>query len=186
MFAEQWENRYDEAFPMKKRILITGVDRTGTSACAALVHALGGNLIFDAGHRSEFNPHGYFEPVKLVIDGPGAYKQFVDAHRNKRLWGVRNPRFCHFLNDFMDHFAPDEKVWVVYTWRNREETIASWERCHYPGHLHVDDLRDSLADQILKANVRGATIARVLYHDLFDNLDQVIRATGGGPDPPAF
>lgn len=134
-------------------ILIVGFHRSGTSAIARAFHAagldLGGSLL----GAEPANPHGHFEDLEAIelhdalLDSTGRTWKSTDhpnsplstaavdqlrsyaARRDApgRAWGVKDPRLCLFLGDWIQ-VAPMARVVVVI--RRPDEAVRSLHMRH--------------------------------------------------------
>lgn len=118
-----------------KRIIITGLDRSGTSMVAEIIHRLTGALHFDEIHKSHWNPRGYFESMSFRLcatesaRNPRAFRLWVAARKNKPLWAVKEPRLCYALPHLLREFDEKEDVRVVVCRRPFRAIQASWRNC---------------------------------------------------------
>lgn len=129
---------------MSRGVLVIGTHRSGTSAVAGALHALGVHMGSRLLGASEANPRGHFEDIgfltlndRIVGDwrdptpdpSPydlGEYRTRVESREAARaLWGIKDPRLC-FTARYILPFMEDPVI--VCTKRAPEESAASLAR----------------------------------------------------------
>ncbi len=140
-------------------ILIAGFHRSGTSAIARMFHSAGVHLGDRLLGAEPSNPHGHFEDLDVVtlhdafLGQTGhTWKSTTSArepldeasrdqlralidHRNQthRLWGVKDPRLCLYLDEWLS-VVPNAHVVVVI--RQPDQAVRSLHMRH--ARRHVD------------------------------------------------
>jgi len=105
---------------LSKCIVVLGAHRSGTSACAGVLHHLGVNLGTRLLPANEKNPKGFFEDLDLsdlhhfMIGNwyeptdkatPALmekYAKLIEKKSNQALWGVKDPKLCMLIDDFSE------------------------------------------------------------------------------------
>lgn len=132
-------------------LLITGFHRSGTSAVARVLHRAGLDLGDDLLGAEPSNPHGHYEDVTVIAAHDAALAAhdltwkdaapcplpsttlrsdiaaFVSSRSHSALWGVKDPRMCLFLGEWLAAI-PHARVLVVA--RRPGAAIASLHRRH--------------------------------------------------------
>ncbi len=104
-------------------IIVLGCFRSGTSAVAGALHHLGVFMgsRFDEPHRN--NPKGFWEDLdfkelhkRMFAGETGLHDLYSSLVRTReaecRLWGVKDPLLCLFLNTLVQHLQTDHKLIV--------------------------------------------------------------------------
>jgi len=140
-------------------LLIAGFHRSGTSAVAQMFHAAGVHLGDTLLGAEPSNPYGHFEDLDVVTlhdtflessghtwkstqsatesldeDSKDQLRSLIDQRtRSRRLWGVKDPRLCLFLAEWLS-IVPNAHVVVVI--RRPDQAIRSLYMRH--ARRHVD------------------------------------------------
>ncbi len=127
---------------MKKRIIVTGVDRSGTSCLARVLDCLGVPMQ-SPGEKAHFNetmnPTGYYEEPQvnewLRAEQWPELRRYVEARYAAPLWGIKDPRLCVLsrMEPFLNCFRHDEDIRIVVTQRAAVNILKSWDRCGKEG-----------------------------------------------------
>ena len=141
-------------------VLIVGFHRSGTSAIARAFHGAGLDLGTDLLGAEPANPHGHFEDLDAIalhdsfLASTGRTWKSVDAGEAPlprsaldqlrsyverrvsagRPWGVKDPRLCLYLDEWL-RIAPEARVVVVV--RRPDETIRSLHMRHSRRHVET-------------------------------------------------
>lgn len=147
---------------MSEPLLIVGFHRSGTSAVARMFHHAGVDLGGQLLGAEPANPYGHFEDVELVamhdrflaragqswkstdagnaslsatsLDELATYVEQRQAAANPKMpWGVKDPRLCLFLDQWLQT-CPESRVVLVV--RRPGEAIRSLHMRH--SRRHVD------------------------------------------------
>lgn len=134
----------------KEPYLVFGAGRCGTSTVARILHEQLGICMGDAFIPADKdNPLGYFEDKEfvrlnhqLLVLGfdvrawMRAVTDLVIARQNKGMpWGIKNIRMAEILGLFLCLFDNPK---LIYCIRRKEDTIASFMRCHSFSYTHYD------------------------------------------------
>ncbi len=140
-------------------VLIAGFHRSGTSAIARMIHAAGVHLGDNLLGAEPSNPHGHFEDLDVVslhddflrlaghtwksttsalepLDEKSRdqLRSLIDQRdRTQTLWGVKDPRLCLFLDEWL-LIKPYAHVIVVI--RRPDQSVRSLHMRH--SRRHVD------------------------------------------------
>lgn len=150
-------------------VLVTGFHRSGTSALARALHGAGLDLGASLLGAEPANPHGHFEDENCVAlhdellkasnltwkslesprnteDAQRAIVNYVDQRSElatSEHWGVKDPRMCIFLADWLG-VVPDAHV--VFALRPPGPAIASLLRRHVRRHVDTHGIDPSDLD----------------------------------------
>lgn len=148
---------------MKSPVIITGFHRSGTSAVARAFHSAGVVLGTDLIGAEPANPYGHFEDVEVValhdallasegltwkstdpVANRAPIAQAIERYRSERPpaqhWGVKDPRICLFLHEWVE-VLPDASV--VFVVRPPGPSIASLHRRHARRHVFSEGIDPS-------------------------------------------
>jgi len=122
---------------MRRRIIITGLERSGTSCVARVLDCLGVPIESPGECHAEvkLNPTGYYEDPKVnqMLENRawGQLHNYVQQRRDYPLWGLKDPRLSvSFVMDrFLECFPEDECVTILVVRRDSKEIHQSWARC---------------------------------------------------------
>lgn len=123
---------------MKRRIIVTGVDRSGTSCLARVLDCLGVPMQSpgEKVHYNEtMNPTGYYEEPQvnewLRAEQWPQLRRYVAERHDAPLWGIKDPRFCVHsrMEAFLNCFRSDEEIRIVVAQRSAVNILNSWVRC---------------------------------------------------------
>lgn len=125
-------------------IIVLGNHRSGTSAAAGSIHALGVSMGSNLMPPGPSNLKGHFEDMNLVIlnalaiGGWGAwpnpqphitpelerrYAIYTALRSREGLWGIKDPRLCFTLHHILKHVAEGFKI--ISMNRSKEAIVAS-------------------------------------------------------------
>lgn len=148
---------------MSGPLLITGFHRSGTSAVARSFHSAGVNLGTNLLGAEPANPYGHFEDVdaievhdtRLAAEGLSwkstvsvrdrtaiapSLRRYVETRDGAEPWGVKDPRICLFLPEWID-VVPDAEI--IFVIRPPGPSIASLHRRHARRHVDSEGLDPS-------------------------------------------
>lgn len=110
-------------------IFVVGTGRSGTSMAAGVCHHLGVNMGDTLMHANQWNQYGYFEDMEFHVllqsEDIDEAKKLVKS--KLRLWGVKNPLLCYYVNDII----PNEGDYrVVIAHREPEDIMCSYMKAY--------------------------------------------------------
>lgn len=150
---------------MSRSILVLGVPRSGTSAVAGALHALGVDM--GTGHLqkgNEWNERGYYEDLRwqklnkrITGDRYGtnhpaaignglveAYQRLIEECEQSPLWGVKDPRLC-FTARFIWPMLREPRMVVVHRAPSASaESLMHHSRGNYGGK-HAMTLEEAMS-----------------------------------------
>jgi len=178
---------------MSRCVMVLGVPRSGTSAVAGVLHALGVNM--GTGHLqkgNEWNERGYVEDLRWQrlnkrITGeryghnqPAAigdalleqYQRLIEDCSQSPLWGIKDPRLC-FTAQFFWRYLDDARIVAVHRGASASaESLIQHSQGNYGGKFAMTleqamDLRDLWAEAMEERLRRfWGPVLRIQYEHL--------------------
>lgn len=166
----------------KKRVVVLGVDRSGTSCIAGCLHYLGIDMNASAVHRQADNqPTGYWEDPhfnrlseKARSGSKGVYAPYIAKRRDWLLWGIKDPRLIFTFEQFLGALDIPPHIIVIY--RPLAAIQSSWSRC---GNNDDDEVKRRVALRhaaVRLASARKLPIRAISYDHFCRNPLGQLRA----------
>lgn len=126
--------------PNSTCFLVIGLHRGGTSCTSGVLHALGINMGDDLLPAGIHNERGHFEDreflemhLKLMdwrrpeidLNYERPYADLIRRKEKRKVWGVKDPRFCYLLPTFERLISADTELKIVNVIRPLEDSAAS-------------------------------------------------------------
>ena len=179
-------------------IAIVGPHRSGTSAVAGVVHALGAYMGDNLLPPSKTNPRGYFEEASIVdlhnemlggnwfrpnmattYELMDRYETILATFMAHDFWAIKDPRLCYCLPALLRVCGNDLKVITVHRdpW-NSAKSLTSRDRISYEDALDI-----TLAHaHLMLDHTTGIETLRIKYLDLITdprrNVLDIIKFVG--------
>lgn len=133
-------------------VIVVGLPRSGTSATAGVIHKLGVDMGDDLMPPSPlYNPKGFYEDLDFTrihdallmgrhrdpditakTDDPELWKSYTEMIRsrcwNKTLWGVKDPKTCFLLPQFLDRLPTFYPATIVLVNRPFDKVVRSYSK----------------------------------------------------------
>lgn len=172
---------------MNKCIIVLGVHRSGTSIVSCLLHNLGVNMGEVFMPSDDRNPTGFFEDIEFleihdkIIGGnwerpnisfsyyESEYKELLNKHKNKELWGIKDPKLCLFFHNFissMKEVMPETEVVVVKVDRDIDSIANSMTNKRWTGNTKTLDSAKKITGQYLFCRSQGLKFFRGRIHQV--------------------
>jgi hypothetical protein len=105
---------------LSKCVVVLGAHRSGTSACAGVLHHLGVNMGTRLLPANEKNPKGFFEDLdfsdlhhsmigewykptdKITPVLIESYSKLIEKKSKHAIWGIKDPKLCMVMEDFAE------------------------------------------------------------------------------------
>lgn len=163
---------------MKRCVLVVGLDRSGTSATARLLHNLGVKFFADQWSAIPANPTGYIEHAAVNNDLDkhrfDAIEQCALQMQDEEIWGLKDPRLSWPGNlagavDTIRRVAPDRKIFIVETHRDAECIRQSRIACGADDKLEMAEISRLQAMKTGAVRMTELPSMTVEYNKLVDD-----------------
>lgn len=138
----------------KRAVFVLGTGRSGTSAVALMLQALGiyiGDEFTPADRNNRWGTGEDLEwrrassEVLQGADPVAAFAPLIEARRGREAWGAKDPAFARTLTDAIAVLAeaePDREPLVVVCRRGKAATISSFMRAYQSGRIAANEWYD--------------------------------------------
>lgn len=137
---------------MNRAVFVFGTGRSGTSAVAMMLSALGVHMGSQFTPVDRNNKWGTGEDVdwmkanRDVLRGASpaeVYPPLIKARSQHAVWGAKDPAFARVLTDAVRALEPGREPLVVVCRRRKAETINSFMRAYHSGRIGANQWYDS-------------------------------------------
>jgi len=154
-----------QEFKHRDPYLVLGTGRCGTSTTARILHEKLGVFMGESFlPPDENNPDGYYEDSEFVSLNHRFYRRGLDvqnwlayvtrliAERQmlQKPWGIKSMRMADTLGMYLTFF---DKPKLIYCQRNKEDTLASFQRCYSYAPSQAQNIywfRKTVIDRLLQ------------------------------------